>query len=170
MFQILKTILPNNNQKYELNHILIDDENMVATDTKIMIIKKHDFDLKKQPFLVLNNKTKMSIKAEGIELEEKVNYTMANTYPNYRKIMLDTDKTKIYIPKYYEFINCLYELSHELGFIFNWEQYATKYKKIDKLLPKIEKVYYTQENAPVMIIAEEYIIIIMPIKLHLIQY
>ena len=170
MFQILKTILPNNNQKYELNHILIDDENMVATDTKIMIIKKHDFDFKKKPFLILNNKTKMSIKAEGIELEEKVNFSMAQNYPDYRRIMLNTNKTKVYIPKYYEFIDCLCELSYKFGFIFNWKDYATKYKKIDKLLPKIKKVYYTSENAPVMIIAEEYIIIIMPIKLHLIQY
>ena len=169
MFKMLKTILPNNNPKYELNHILVDDENMVATDTNIMIIKKHDFNFKKQPFLVLNDKAKTLINAEGIELEEKVNYTMVNTYPNYKGIMLDTNKIKVYIPQYYGFIDCLYELSYKFGFIFNWEQYATKYKKIAKLLPKIEKVYYTQENAPVMIIAEEYTVIIMPIKLYLIQ-
>ena len=169
MFKMLKTILPNNNPKYELNHILVDDENMVATDTSIMIIKKHDFDFKKQPFLVLNDKAKTPINVEGIELEEKVSYTMANTYPDYRRIMLDRNKTKVYFPEYYEFIDCLYELSHELCFIFNWEQYATKYKKIAKLLPKVEKVYYTQENTPVMIIAEEYTVIIMPIKLYLIQ-
>ena len=169
MFKILKIILPNDHTKLQLNHIFVDDENMVATDTEIMIIEKHNFDFDEQPFLVLNEKAKIPVKAESIELGEKVNYTIAKDYPNYKRIILDTDKTKIYTPQYYEFIECLYELSHELGFIFNWEHYTVKYKKINKLLPKIEKVYYTSENAPVMIIAGEYTIIIMPIKLHLIQ-
>jgi len=165
--EILKTILNRNNPKIEINNIFVDKENMVSTDTTILIVKKHNQDIEKS-FLIINDKAKDKLNAEDIVFDEKINYTDANRYPEYKRIV-KWNGLKEYIPKYDTLIDVLYEISYKKHIILNFIDYATKFKKINKLLPKINKVSYNGENDPIQITAKNYIIMIMPMYFNKIQ-
>ena len=110
-----------NIMKKEINHILVDSENMVATDTRILIVKKHNMDIQK-PFLLINDKAKHVMNTEAIEFNMKASYVLANGYPSYKRII---PELKRMVDINSKFIKALYEISSKHGVMFDYVKNAT---------------------------------------------
>jgi len=159
--ELLKTILPKNNPRKELNHIYVDNDNMVATDTTIMIIKKNILSIDK-PLLIINTHAKDDIKSNDILDNMMINYCDAPNYPDYKRIVPKVENiTKL--PDKYSFINTLYQITSEHGVMFDYVKNAPLYKKMNKLLGEVEAYQVRDKKSIVVIYSGDYKIIMMPL-------
>ena len=156
-----EAILEKNNPKFELSHILIDGDNIVSSDNKMILIKKHNFEVKDK-FLVINNKAKFNLVADGLFKGVAINKKFANTYPNY-KSFLNFDESEI-INYSNGLLKTLYWLGSNKGFIIDYGLLITKLKKLDKMLGKTKKIFFTDKKSLLKIEFEnDYVLVMLPL-------
>lgn len=161
--KIFETILPRNPLKGELAHVFINSEYIVSTDTKIMVRKKHDFDVSKK-MLVINDKAKVPIAAEGIFNGLPVNYGRASGYPDITRIYNKfSTQGRLQRAEGQDFITALY-ITAEEGHIIDFIAYATALKKIAKALGDEEVAEVrVGEDTPIYMVIGGYEFLFMPI-------
>ncbi len=176
---LFKTILDINNPKEQLNHIYFDEENMVATDSRIMVIYKHGMDID-VPFMAVNPRVKVSksknpkvittdyaltgwVKAGTITMlkdEWAKAFPPEGTriYPDYKRI----------IPKHsseglanVSGLDELYSRGYYHGIMFNYIEYCQFMKKLDKI--EFTKVYFESKYLPIMLENDDLKVIMMPV-------
>ncbi len=176
---LFKTILDTNNPKEELNHIYFDEENMVATDARMMVVYKHGMDID-VPFMAVNPRVKVS-KAKKPKIEA-IDYSLSKWtnigtirmlkdewnkvippegtrgYPDYKRIM----------PKYsseglakVSGLDALYKRGYYHGIMFNYIEYCQFMKKLDKI--EFTKVYFENKDLPIMLENDDLKVIMMPV-------
>lgn len=138
-------ITPSNKHKQSINHIYVDGTNIVATDTRLMLTKAHNWDIV-TPFLIINQKaTKHQLPTTDIWNELLINNTMIS-YPNYQYI-IPKDDTKINsiinLPLNETIMTALYRLSMDYSVMIDYLDHAVKLNKLNKLLGTIVYVGYT---------------------------
>lgn len=165
MIKACEAIVPNNNLKTEINHILIDEENMVATDTIMMVICPHGEEIKEKALMV-NNKAKYEILVDGVIFNRyPCNSTWSETYPDYKRILPeDIEKNRRISANGENLIYAMYRVTHDKGVIFGYVNFAPKLKKLDKLLGEVDYAVFTAKDRPVMFVFKNGVkFIIMPI-------
>ncbi len=173
---IFNKIRENENPKIELNHFLIDEENIVVTDTRVLAIYKHkeEFDGR---YLLLNKKSKIEIIADkddgffdaGIEIYRKKKLLNENevidkseynyNYPDYKRI-IPNSKQKSFESSYTG-VDALYRLSFMHGVVFDYVKFSTLMKAIDKV--HFTRYVFSGKNLPVMIENDDITIVLMPL-------
>lgn len=159
--KLLNTILENNNPKLEINHILADSENYVATNGKTLIIKKHNmghiFEDKK--CLIINPKAKYEIRIDGIEAQMTVNTSQAGSYPEYHRIIPQHDKNYS-LDGTQDGVDFLYQMTCLHQFIFDFvgnHKFCMELKNI-----RLNWYKFKHPRLPVSFGNDEYEIVIMP--------
>lgn len=157
--KLLETILEKNNPKLEINHIFMDGENLVATDTKILIVKRHNEKMEEGfNALLINPKAKYPIKSEAIILDKTANKSMASGYPNYKRIIPQTGKN-------YGFEKCdgltlIQLMMAKYNLCLDLLGNSSFYKQLAKM--NLEWYTFDGYNMPISIGNKEYTIVIMP--------
>ncbi len=180
---LFKSILEVKNPKFVLNHIYFDEENMVATNTRILLIHKHGMEID-TPFIAVNPK----VKVDGYNLnkekslgsiqmlKEEWNKVMpekvgpALVYPNYERIdvkeinkglMEGKAALNIEPVKSKEGgLNALYWLAYNEGIVVDYVGHANFMKKLAKI--DFDNLYYTEKKYPVKLENDDLKIILMP--------
>ncbi len=182
---LFKSILDTNNPKAAINHIYFDEENMVATDTRIMLVYKHGLDIK-TPFIAVNPKVKaveLMLKNEkdagtiGMlkDTWRKVTHKekgLTLFYPDYKRIEVkDITKYKNQpavplsvlrtIKDEEDGLSALYSLGYNSRIIFDYVAFSPFMKKLKKI--EFDEIHFTDQNHPVKLKKEDLYVIIMPI-------
>lgn len=159
----LFAILPTKNPKWELNHILFDDENIVACDTRFLIVIPNKTNYKG---LLLNSKAKISIDKTIDNYLDEYGLWIRNSgfnYPEYRKIIRKTSE-KTYFPKMLDILDAFEAvLFNRAGYI---EAETMKHiEKISKILGReAVSFYYTNKSNPIQVNLEnDAIVMAMPV-------
>lgn len=157
--QLLNKILPTNNPKLEINHIFLDSENMVATDTRILIVKKHGMDDIDKEYVIVNPKAKdKSIKIDT--LIDGMGYsTNYGKYPDYKRIL--TKEPMVKVEGDVDGLTLLQMICAEKGMMINFVDYAAFMKMLSKIT--FNRYYVGGKNLPITIANDEYTIVLMPI-------
>lgn len=160
--KIFEAILPKNPDKYELSHIFMDGEYVVSTDTKIMVRKKHDYEIEKS-CLIINDKARYRIEAEDVFNGMPVNYQWASGYPDGTRVYGKFDKQdRLYEAEGQDFITALYIVA-EAGHVIDFITYAPALKKIAKLLKNEETVEVrVGKDTPIYMTIGGYELLFMP--------
>ena len=155
--QLLNKILPTNNQKLEINHIFLDGENMVATDTRILIVKKHGMNIDRE-CLIVNPKAKdKSIKIDTL-IDGMGCSTNYGKYPDYKRIL--TKEPMTYMEGDVDGLTLLQIICAEKGMMIDFVNYAAFMKMLSKI--SFNRYYVGEKNLPITIANDEYTIVLMP--------
>ena len=160
-----EAILPKKHGKYEISHILVDDKNIVATDTVFMLVWPHGTTVE-EPVLINNPKASAPLPSiDGVVFGRyPSSKTGAKTYPNYKRILYSAPGDDKFARD--TLINSLYALTSETGIIIDYVKYAQRLKKLDKLLGGVKSVLYPAKNEPVTVrFKNGAILMIMPVVL-----
>lgn len=158
--KLLEKILPKNNPKIEINHILADEHNFVATNSSILIVKKHNMEhiFKDKKYLIINPKANHEIRIDGIEAQMPVNTTQASSYSDYNRVIPSEDKC--YDLGKADGINFMYRFTYKCNWIFDYVANASFMKELDKI--QLEWYQFRGPKLPVAVGNDEYTIVIMP--------
>jgi len=158
-----EAIQPNNNPKLEINHILVDNINIVVTDTTMLLIKPHNLKVDENMLLV-NDKAKFKIDTEDLFNGFKVNKNRADGYPNYKRIIPTGDYIMFNAPM--SFIDALYTVTYNHSILFDYIKMSTIFKKLDKNLSKVVSYNFKDKNLPLCLKFEDgEIFVIMPLNM-----
>lgn len=160
--KIFESILPRNPVKAELSNIFMDKEYIVATDTRIMIRKKHTFSVEKS-CLIVNDKARWTISPEGLFEGMAVNHTRASGYPDTARLYKKFNgQERLKRAERQDFISALY-IAAEEGHVIDFVLYAPALKKIAKLLKDEEtREVRIGEDMPIYMTIGEYELLLMP--------
>ena len=155
--KILKTNLP----KLEINHIFSDSKNMVATDTRILIVKKHGMEhiFEGKKCLIINPKAKVQPKIDAIEGQMAVNISQAESYPDYHRVL--TKEPMTYMKGDVDGLTLLQMICAEKGVMIDFVNYAGFMKMLSKI--SFNRYYVGEKILPITIANDEYTIVLMPI-------
>lgn len=169
----------NNNPKREFNHIFVDSENFVVTDTRVLIVYKHNMEVEGKS-LLLNPKCKADMewnKEDGFmefgtevfrkkKLLDPGEYEgMVFSYPDYKRL-LPTSKPLFFnigrtTKEHIKGCDALYYITHKHGVVLDYVRYATLIKKMGSIW--FDRYYFTNINMPVTIENDDIKIVIMPL-------
>lgn len=172
---ILIGIREKSNPKKELNHIFIDRENMVVTDTRILVIYKHEIEDIDGEYLLLNPKAKDAIdfdKKDGffefgldvlrrkrLDIEDNNNGGYPLNYPDYNRI--------VPTEKYTSFdnscpgIEALYMICQKHSVAIDFIKFSKFFKKVDHVM--FDKYHFTESSYPIAIKNDYLTLVIMPL-------
>lgn len=166
---LFKAILPTGNPKFVINHVYFDEENMVATDTRVLLIHKHGMDIK-TPFCAVNPKVKTNLynlsdmkNFGSIEMGKQV-WTAKESpgYPDYERIVPKTPNYEVDIMDLKPLgLDTLYLYSFNNGIIFDYVGMSAFMKQLSKIM--FDKMYFKDKEHPIMLENEDLRVIIMPI-------
>ena len=141
----------------------MDGEYIVSTDTTILVRKKHDFEVEKSS-LIINDKAKMAITAEGLFNGHAVNYSQASGYPDVTRIYGKFNKQdRLNRAEHHDFITSLY-IAAEEGHVIDFITYAPILKKIAKALGnEVVVEVRVGEDKPIYMVIGGYEFLFMPI-------
>lgn len=139
-----EVVVPKDNYKQIINNIHIDADNVVATDTRLLLIKPHGWNIS-TPFVIVNQKVKKNIiPFTGTWEDMKINDSLQ--YPNYKHIIpLESNVESLKIPKEETLKTALYRLSTYYSVVVDYLDHATKLNKLNRLLGEIVYVGYTNQ-------------------------
>jgi len=171
---ILTQLRENNNPKKELNHIYVDSENMVVTDTKILLVYKHNMEIDDQ-FLLLNQKYKMNMdfniddgfmefgvdvyRKKALYKEKPKDKSYFYNYPNYKRILPTYNSKKF--KSHLRGIDALYTITSLNGSVFDYIKFSTFLKKLNKI--RFDRYYFSEKNLPIAIENDNLIVVLMPL-------
>ncbi|TET89659.1 MAG: hypothetical protein E3J96_01405 [Sulfurovum sp.] len=172
---ILTQLRENNNPKKELNHIYVDSENIVVTDTRILIVHKHNMDIK-DDFLLLNQKCKINMDFNiedgfmefGVDVyrkkillreKPKTGNGYFYNYPDYKRIIPKIDSKKF--SHHLKGVDALYTLTSQNGVVLDYVKFATLFRKLDKI--RFDRYYFSEKNMPIAIENDNLMIVLMPL-------
>ena len=156
--QLLNKILPTNNPRLEINHILLDSENMVATDMRILIVKKHGMDDIDKEYVIVNPKAKdKSIKIDTL-IDGMGCSTDYGKYPDYHRVL--TREPMTYMEGDVDGLTLLQMICAEKGVTIDFVNYAGFMKMLSKI--SFNRYYVGGKNLPITIANDDYTIVLMP--------
>ena len=155
-------ITPTNHPKIALNHILIDEANIVSTDTIMLLTTPHNEDVSEK-MLVINSKAKVVITAEGLYNNKPINNTLAKqSYPNYQQLIAQK-KNYSYTEHKGNLIDTLYHITATTSWMCDYIKLSTKLNKLNKALPKVTSYLFREKTLPIQIKFEDgSLFILMP--------
>jgi hypothetical protein len=141
----LKTMLDKNNPKYEINHIFVDQENIVLTDTRYLIVIKHDLDIK-QDMLLINDKAKYEYLHQNYSDIFGSNYiTKGFSYPEYKRLIRGDMDFKYSTDG--DLFNSIYDIQSKYPIAINFKLFQTL-NKLNKFSIYIDKFIYNEYKLP----------------------
>jgi len=152
--KILNSVKNTRHAKRELQHVFVDYENMVSTNVRTLVIKKHSLEITR-PFYLMNKGEAGSC----LEITKQIRYEYEiGTYPQYKRIIPTSP------PIYFQ--NPIMGLNDTLDFL-NQERSLNfdkdELKKIIKACDKTEFTHYMYQGIGVIAICNNiYTLLIMP--------
>lgn len=145
-----------------LTNIYVDNEYMMATDERIMLVIPHFCNVEQQ-LLIVNHKAKNPVQVEGSWEGLAVNYSIAKEYPDYNRV-LNVAKEYTKVETSWSLLDFLYNLSHYTGWLPDYTKYATLFKHLSSKLKEIKEYCYIDNKSPLFIKFEGgEVLVIMPI-------
>jgi len=143
-FKPFEVIVPKDNFRQNINNIHVDETNIVATDTRLLLIKPHGWNIPK-PFTIVNQKVKKNIiPFTGTWENRKINDNLQCF--NYKYIIpLESNVESLKVPKEETLKTALYRLSIYYSVVIDYLDHATKLNKLNRLLGEIVYVGYTDQ-------------------------
>ena len=140
-------VIDNRMPKYEMQHILVNSEHCVSTDTRLLLVTPTTSTHKPSiPYLHLNPKAKWQPSDQTVS---------ALAYPEYKRIMLDREYfTKL--PTHsanieYTTVDALYYISTSHNWFFDYVEQSVKLRKLAKNLPEVESYSFREPNLPIQL-------------------
>ena len=176
---IVAMSLDNNNPKFELNYLYIDNENMVSTDTRRLSVVKHLGKNESEPFLIHQTVVRLALKQTKAEEFILMPNTIMCLDKHGRQLMIlqkDLESSKWNFPDYERIVpksiekTIPYNEDAQVAGIFAINHIHINHSYIPPLVgkSKTDEIYYAginERNLPVVIFDEykEIKVIIMPI-------
>ena len=157
----------NNSPKLELNNFYMNEEDLVVTDTRFLLIAKHGMVEADGEFLLVNPKAKHPLSSSGFmtlvgnEIYG-VNTEMVAGYPKYQRIIPSVTQNKT-LRDPLDGLTLLYKLTAEYGVVLDYVSYAALFKKIAKI--EFTGYSYDTPTGPISIFNDDVQIVIMPMNL-----
>ncbi len=143
-------MLDKNNPKEELNHIYVDKENIVLTNTVWLIIIKHDLNIEK-PILLINDKAKY--KYGNLQYSDIFGCTFIDdnfNYPDYTRILRkNNDNMSI---GFCNILESIYEIQFNNNIAISYKV-LSDLNKLSKLV-FIDKYDYVSNTLPLSLKGE----------------
>ena len=136
---------PSNNPKLEINNIYVDAENIVATDTTMILIKPHGWDDIVEPFMIVNSKAKSNVKTTA--LWNNLAISREGRYAEYKRMIPKDLTDEIELKQHDDLKIALYKLVKEKNVIINFLDFAVKLNKLNGLLGAIKYANVTKNMA-----------------------
>jgi hypothetical protein len=143
----LKTILDKNNPKIEVNHILVDSENIVISDGRYLIIIKHDLVIE-EDMLLINERAKFQyLNQKYSDIFGCTYITDGFRYPEYKRIIKRDSDFNYSNSSRKDLFGSIYWLqgSNPIAISYGLMQ---QLKKIDKYTITIDKFIYADSSNP----------------------
>lgn len=148
-------VAPKEYYKDEVCNIYIDEKNIVATDTQVMLIKAHSYNID-EPFMIMNKKVKNTV-LKQTDVWNGLPITTDGRYPNYVRVI--PSKASIVVTDNKSVLDTLIEIAKFNNITINYELNGKVLTKLSKLIGKVHTVAWN--FGAILLETDEYKLIVM---------
>jgi hypothetical protein len=173
MNAIHKHLTDGKNPKTELNFHFIDGENIVTTNTRILLVEKHNLKVEENK-LIFPDKTGKCISSleyrPEVELfhgKRAINESLVGKYPEYKRIIPDGMNNQMDV-SVDNLLETVYLIVSKHDIVLDFVTYSSLFKELRKIPvgeKEVVKYNYNSFRDPLTIKTETLTLVIMPLIL-----